>query len=585
VRGWPAILGFVTDLAYLGLAVLAIRDWLLRRGRARRHLAEALGALALVAVLSVASGLTGGRYAAIVTPLVLIAFQASGFALLLFRGAFIPLSRNLTLGALALLAGTVALLLAVGTPSGRPAHPGPLQVAAAMAFVLAWSLCVAEPAVRFFLHSNDRPAVQKNRLRALSLGYLGLVVIVLAAGSSAAANSPGLELGLSLLGLATAPLIYAGFQPPGWLRRSWREREEEKLRAAIDELVLATATRPALAQDALEWAVRLVGAEAAFIIDGDGGLLAASGIGPGAAAEIAQRFEAGALTRQEIADLIVQPMILDSGRGALVAIAGPFTPLFGSDEIGRLRLYAASLSGALDRARAADRIAALEEVKSRFLRLASHELRGPLTLVRGYVSMIADGSLKGEAMRATLPTIMGRLDLMTGMLNEMLETARLEDERMEFRSDVFDLRLAARDAVQAVYPSLAGTHRLELDEPREEILVLADKVKVTTILGNLIDNAIKYSPAGGTVRCGVRAAAAEGLVEVRDEGIGIAAGDMAGLFTRFGRVNSSDTTTIPGTGLGLYLSRELARRMGGDVSADSRPGAGSVFTVSLPLAR
>src|SRR5439155_25154587 len=96
----------------------------------------------------------------------------------------------------------------------------------------------------------------------------------------------------------------------------------------------------------------------------------------------------------------------DNGPGRLVVAAGPFTPLFGSEEALLLQQYRGALSAALDRVRVSERMLALEEMKSRFLRLASHELRGPLALVRGYVDMIRDGSLSGDDLHKALPVMM-----------------------------------------------------------------------------------------------------------------------------------------------------------------------------------
>jgi signal transduction histidine kinase len=107
---------------------------------------------------------------------------------------------------------------------------------------------------------------------------------------------------------------------------------------------------------------------------------------------------------------------------------------------------------------------------------------------------------------------------------------------------------------------------------------------VETILGNVLDNAVKYSPAGGEVLCEVERSQEAASVSVSDRGIGISRRDMRRLFTRFGRVVNPETSDIGGTGLGLYLSREMARRLGGDLTAAPRAGGGSTFTLTLPIA-
>jgi signal transduction histidine kinase len=269
----------------------------------------------------------------------------------------------------------------------------------------------------------------------------------------------------------------------------------------------------------------------------------------------------------------------------LIVVAGTYTPVFGTDEVARLHQYGAAMAAALDRVRVAERMTALEEVKSRFLRLASHELRGPLALVRGYVSMIGDGSLQGEDVHKAVPVMLAKLSQMTGMLNEMLETARIEDNRLEVKAEKFDLRDAVTDVVDMISPITDNGHRLQATVPGEEIAVVADRAKVETILSNLLDNAIKYSPGGGEIRLDLNTLDNSAMLTVSDQGIGIAQEDMKVLFTRFGRITNDDTIPIPGTGLGLYLSRELARVQEGEVTAESEPGRGSKFTLRLPLAR
>jgi signal transduction histidine kinase len=226
----------------------------------------------------------------------------------------------------------------------------------------------------------------------------------------------------------------------------------------------------------------------------------------------------------------------------------------------------------------------LEQLKTDFLKLASHELRGPLGVVRGYLSMIEDGTLGevGDAVASVLPLLQAKLEEMNQLIDEMLETARLDDDALELRLTRLDLREVARTAIHGLEP-LAGTrHRLVVEMPAEPMNVMGNRSRLGMILTNLVHNAIKYSPAGGDVI--VRGAVADGLahVSVRDSGVGIAPADVGRLFTRFGRVTTPDTAAIPGTGLGLYLARDLARRQGGDVDVASASGEGSTFTLTLP---
>ena len=131
---------------------------------------------------------------------------------------------------------------------------------------------------------------------------------------------------------------------------------------------------------------------------------------------------------------------------------------------------------------------------------------------------------------------------------------------------------------------MLGTgHRLGLDCPPSPVTVLGDRLRLVTVVVNLLANAVKYSPAGGEVRCTVRTGEGLAVLTVSDQGIGMDPEDLPRLFQRFTRVAQGVDSEIPGTGLGLYIARQLARKHGGDIIAASKRGVGSSFTVSLPL--
>jgi signal transduction histidine kinase len=232
------------------------------------------------------------------------------------------------------------------------------------------------------------------------------------------------------------------------------------------------------------------------------------------------------------------------------------------------------------------RTAELERAKSDFMRLASHELRGPVAVLRGYLSMLDEGALGElpEPARRVMPVLLGKVQAMNWLVDEMLETARLEDSRLQLHVAPIELGALARGVVANVRHTLPAGHTLRLETAESRVDVVADPQRVTTMMTNLLDNAIKYSPEGGEVVCSVRGDRGKALVAVSDQGIGIEPRDQARLFTRFGRVASGGSREIGGTGLGLYLSRELARLHGGDITVRSEPGRGSTFTIELPLA-
>ena len=229
----------------------------------------------------------------------------------------------------------------------------------------------------------------------------------------------------------------------------------------------------------------------------------------------------------------------------------------------------------------ADRMAELERTKTEFLNLASHELRGPLAVVRGYNSMFQDGSIRANDVPKVARLIEAKLAQVDLLVEQMLETARLEYGDLLLQVTAFDVAALARDQVETFRP-LAANHTLVVDAPAEPVMVEADRSRVGTVIANLVDNAIKYSPSGGEVRCTVRRRDGRAVVELTDQGIGIAPEHMERLFTRFGRLPTEENVSIAGTGLGLFLCREIAVRHGGELSARSDSGHGSRFTLTLP---
>ena len=230
----------------------------------------------------------------------------------------------------------------------------------------------------------------------------------------------------------------------------------------------------------------------------------------------------------------------------------------------------------------ADRAGSLERTKAEFLRLASHELRGPLTVIRGYLSLVLDGSV-GSADESTLKSLRiveGKVGEMDAIITQMLEAARLEDSSLLLKPERFDLG----DSIEAAIGRSREAGRVKFHRPAVELPVNADRDRTLTILGNLLDNALKYSPAGSDVTIAAGVEGDQVVVAVTDRGIGIAKEDLGLLFTRFGRLVPAEHAAIAGTGLGLYLSRELARRQGGDVTVETELGRGSTFTFQLPLA-
>ena len=231
----------------------------------------------------------------------------------------------------------------------------------------------------------------------------------------------------------------------------------------------------------------------------------------------------------------------------------------------------------------ANRLVQLEQTKSEFLNVASHELRGPLAVLRGYLSMVEDGTLSPDELPTVMPVMSGKLQQMELLVQRMLETARLEASRFELKTELLDVVALVDQMVARYRVFVQDTHALTLSRPETQAVVRGDPRRLETVLSNLLDNAVKYSPSGGPVACMVAMTRGRVFISVEDHGLGIAEEAIGRLFTRFGRIVTSENAHIDGTGLGLYLAREIARHHGGDILVESREGYGSRFTLMLPL--
>ena len=561
----------LTALGFVALGVAMGYRWYRDRGRAQGMLAAALICLAAVAAL--------GRIPN--PPLVLsivnlFLFMLSGFFVLLFRHEFVPLGRTALYLAYALLA--LAILVGIVDVLAFRNASAPVAAILGVLIVAPWSIFVGEPIVRFWAQSNSLPAVQKARMRFLSAGFgLLIAVLFIAVIAGAAMQSPTGILLSQLVALLAVPVIYVSFAPPSLLRRIWRLAEENEIRAALQDLLIFSPTRQVMAERAVYWAVRMMGATSGFVSDAEGNVLATAGIDPG-------RVESLFASPPE--SVISAPLRLTEGQGQLAVVAGTFSPVFGSEEAAQLAGYANAVAAGLERARVTERMAALEDNKTQFLNLASHELRGPVTVIRGYVSML-EGGLLGDLNdqgRKAAGVMAAKVSEMNELIEQMIEAARLEEGGVTVHAVEIDLRDIVRSAAEMVMPMLDASHKLEMDLPDRRVRVRVDPDRTRTIVGNLLSNAIKYSPEGGTVTCQVRSRAGVARVVVTDEGVGISREGMATLFTRFGRILTPETEHLKGTGLGLFLGRQLARLQGGDITVASVEGKGSTFTLQLPLA-
>lgn len=227
----------------------------------------------------------------------------------------------------------------------------------------------------------------------------------------------------------------------------------------------------------------------------------------------------------------------------------------------------------------------LERTRSEFVATASHELRTPIAAVYGtFLTLLRDDvELEPDVREEFLRMGLKESDRLRRIVEDLLLASQLESGAPRVEAERCDVHEVVAELVESTSLRLNGTHRIAMSvEPG--VAVEGDSLRLRQVLSNLLENAIKYSPGGGTVTVSAARAAGSVRIDVADEGIGIAGPDQARIFERFVRLDPALERGAGGTGLGLYICRELVSRMRGCITVRSREGEGSTFTVELPAA-
>jgi PAS domain S-box-containing protein len=229
---------------------------------------------------------------------------------------------------------------------------------------------------------------------------------------------------------------------------------------------------------------------------------------------------------------------------------------------------------------------AVEQLKSDFVATVSHELRTPLAAIYGAALTLQRGDVRlGEPQRTgLLEVIASESDRLARIVNDILWASRLESGTLRTTIERCDAVALARSVVDAAEQYVPPNIRLSFEAPEEAPLVAADPDKVRQVLGNLVENAVKYSPEGGCVDVRVVVENDRLRFTVRDDGLGIPPAEHERIFEKFYRLDPNLTRGVGGTGLGLYISRELVERMEGRIWVDSPGSGGSTFHLELPAA-
>jgi len=266
--------------------------------------------------------------------------------------------------------------------------------------------------------------------------------------------------------------------------------------------------------------------------------------------------------------------IVEGGQEKMIAtICGPLTGAGGR------------VDGAVAVLHDVTRLRQLENLRRQFVANASHELKTPLTAIQGLTeTLLDDETMPPDTRTRFLSKLRDQSQRLELLVNDMLTISRAESKEDAFERLPVDLLEVAQESARALLPAAEAKQlKLEFVLPDEPVLVLGDRKALEQAVDNLLDNAIKYTPEGGSIRLALAASADLARLEVRDSGIGIAPEHLERIFERFYRVDKGRSRELGGTGLGLAIVKHVALGHGGQVRVASTPGQGSIFTLELPL--
>ncbi len=233
-------------------------------------------------------------------------------------------------------------------------------------------------------------------------------------------------------------------------------------------------------------------------------------------------------------------------------------------------------------AEANEELQQLNRLKSLFLAMAAHDLRGPLTSIHGFAEFLKE-DVTGEKQLEFVEIIAAQSDRLRRLINDLLDLDQIEAGKLVLDRRKCNLNDVVHEVVTALRPTIEMRRQsINVNLPTRPLLIWADSERLTQVLYNLIDNAVKYTPEGGQVRITARRNQESIELEVQDTGRGMTDDQVARLFSLYYRAAEARHIDVPGTGLGLFIVKTLVEAHQGEISVESVPGRGTSFTVRLP---
>ena len=225
----------------------------------------------------------------------------------------------------------------------------------------------------------------------------------------------------------------------------------------------------------------------------------------------------------------------------------------------------------------------LERRKDEFISMASHELKTPITTLKGFTGLLLR-KLERQGRQEEVPMLTrmdAQIDRLTKLIDELLDVSKVQAGQLDYEEEPVDLAALLQETVEILQPT-SPTHTLIVRETTHA-MIMGDKDRLGQVLTNLISNAIKYSPQANQVDLSITTSNKTVTLRVRDYGVGIPKAQQKHIFDRFYRGRVSHSKAFPGLGMGLYITHEIVKRHGGEITVESEEGKGSTFVVSLPL--
>ncbi|HEV2122822.1 MAG TPA: ATP-binding protein [Chloroflexota bacterium] len=606
------LLQFLTQALYF-IVFLSVGYEVVRRPR-RISLDIALffGALAVIVSLQwlqAAFGLEPNPIRSVVTGSL---FMALPYLLLRLVDDFTDVPRWVMRSAEIGLAITIGFLILLNSlPAGSPQRALPTLV-----LVVYFVVLEVYAAQQFVKEARRTTGVTSRRMQAAAAGSILLGVVIVMSGANAFFPDLGplWTMGQRVSGLLSGMAYALAFTPPRVLRRAWQEPELRAFLGRAAELPRLPNTA-AIVQALEGGAAASIGAPQASIglwLPDFGILRYTSNLQDGEYFDSPpDRFIAGrAFTQQQpifsedaerddpenaesyrtygAKAVLAAPITAGDQRLGVLSVFAARSPIFADDDLGLVQLLADQAAVILESRKLIDeasRVQALEEatrLRDDFLSAAAHDLKTPLTALLAQAQLLqrrAERYPSEPIDRQGLGRLVDSARKLNSLMLELLDAARAEQGRLLGSRDVVDLVVLANDAREQLSWE---RHHCTIDAPAP-VLGLFDRVRITQLIANLLENAVKYSPDGGSVEVRIWQEQEVAHVTVTDHGIGIPASDLPHVFERFRRGKNVDDRRFSGMGLGLFICRAIVGEHGGGIEAVSRLGQGTTMHVRLPV--